>query len=106
MLFLRGRNGKRNLAHAATTTTTTTTTATTATMTATTTNRVIAWLRSVLDKVHEAVLGDETFSRWVWCLSLKLSEARTEDCKLFAQLGRFALHSCCDSPQVTEAVKS
>ena len=103
MLFLRGRNRKRDLAHAATTTTTT---ATTATMTATTTYRVIAWLRSVLDKVHEAVLGDETFPTWVWCLSLKLSDARTEDCKLLAQLGLFALHSCCDSPQITEAVKS
>ena len=74
---------------------TTTTTAATTTATATTTvlaiitHRIahteIDGLCRVLDDVEEAALGDEALSLWVLCLSLKLSDPRTENSKLLAQ---------------------
>ena len=69
----------------AATTATAATAATTTTKLANFTHTEVVGLRRVLDEVEEAALGNEALSLWVWCLSLKLSDARTEDSELLAQ---------------------
>ena len=73
------------MASTSATSATTAATATTTTAIATFTHAEVVGLRRVLDEVAEAALGNEALSLWVWRLSLKLSDARTEDNELVAQ---------------------